>query len=213
MTSSIFQVSNGISSGRPIRKSPGVWQTPETASSTLRTPESGPRDLEIRNALLPVWAGGYGPSVRRAREVAKNIFVYSPLVLPPFGSAWQRFLNRRAFLRQLKRIIGAMGIKDPVLWTYLPTDTAIDIIRSHRTDRSVVVYYNCADFSYLTPKAKWLEKSEQELVRLSDLVFATCSAQAHKPRPTTERTSFHPVLICQHFPRRPSSRPMISLVH
>ena len=112
------------------------------------------------------------------RQVARNIFVYSPLVLPPFGRPGQRLLNRWVCLRHLKRISRAMGIKDPLLWTYLPTDTALDIIRSHRTNRSVVVYYNCADFSCLTPKAKRLEQSEQELVRLSDLVFATCSEMA-----------------------------------
>ena len=144
---------------------------------------TGVRAPGLKDAKRVAWRLGRWIRAQRsggAREVAKSIFVYSPLVLPPFGSVWQRLLNRRVFLRQLKRITRAMGIKDPVLWTYLPTDTAVDIIRSYRTDHSVVVYYNCADFSYLTPKAKQLEKSEQELVRLSDLVFATCSEQAHR---------------------------------
>lgn len=140
-----------------------------------------------------------------AREVAKNIFVYSPLVLPALGPRWQRLLNRRVLLRQLKQITRVMGIKDPLLWTYLPTDTAVDIIRDHRTDRSVIVYYNCADFSYLTPKAKLLEKSEQELVRLSDVVFATCSEQAHKLSPNAH--VFPPGVDLSAFPDETNETP------
>ena len=65
---------------------------------------------------------------RRAREVAPNIFVYSPLVLPPFGSTVRRLMNRHVFLRQLRGITRAMQMKDVLLWTYLPTDTAVDIV-------------------------------------------------------------------------------------
>src|SRR3954451_7846967 len=32
------------------------------------------------------------------REVAPNIYVCSPLVLPPFGARWQRFINRHVLL-------------------------------------------------------------------------------------------------------------------
>jgi len=112
------------------------------------------------------------------RQVAENICVYSPLVLPPFGPTWQRLLNRHVFLRQLRGIVRTLGMKDCLIWTYLPTDTAVDIIRAHRNDRSLVIYYSVADFSYLTSNGKRLEKSEKELVGLSDLVFATCSELA-----------------------------------
>jgi len=136
----------------------------------VRTP--GLRDTRRVAARLGRWtrslkSGG-------ARQVAPNIFVYSPLVLPPFGSTWRRLMNRHVFLRQLRGITRAMQMSDALLWTYLPTDTAVDIIRAHRTDRSLVVYYNTADFSYLTPNSKQLQQSEQELVRMSDLIFATC---------------------------------------
>jgi glycosyltransferase involved in cell wall biosynthesis len=139
-----------------------------------------------------------------AREVAKNIFVYSPLILPPFGSRWQRLLNLRLLLGQLKKITRVMRMKDPLLWTYLPTDTAVDIIRDHRTDRSVIVYYNCADFSFLTPKARRLAQSEQELLRLSDLVFATCSEQAHRFSRDTHAHVFPPGVDMSAFPEEAS---------
>jgi glycosyltransferase involved in cell wall biosynthesis len=142
----------------------------------VRTP--GLRDTKRVAARLRRWtrslkSGG-------ARQVAPNIFVYSPLVLPPFGSTWRRLMNRHVFLRQLRGITRAMQMSDVLLWTFLPTDTAVDIIRAHRTNRSLVIYYNAADFSYLTPNSKQLQQSEQELVRMSDLVFATCSQLASR---------------------------------
>ncbi len=144
----------------------------------IRSP--GLRDTKRVAARLGRWtrslkSGG-------AREVAPNIFVYSPLVLPPFGSTWRRLLNRYVFLRQLRGITRAMQMKDVLLWTYLPTDTAVDIIRAHRTERSLVIYYNVADFSYLTSNSKRLQQSEQELVDMSDFVFATCSKLANRFR-------------------------------
>jgi glycosyltransferase involved in cell wall biosynthesis len=117
---------------------------------------------------------------RGAREVAPNIFVYSPLVLPPFGSRWQRSLNRHFFLRHLRGITRGLGMKDILIWTYLPTDTALDIIRTHESDGSLLIYYAVADFSYLTSKTAQLERSERELLRLTDLLFVNCSKLAGK---------------------------------
>jgi glycosyltransferase involved in cell wall biosynthesis len=139
-------------------RSPGIKDTKRVASRLSRW-------------LRSLRSGG-------VRQVAENIFVYSPLVLPPFGPTWQRLLNRHVFLRQLRGIVRTLGRKDCLIWTYLPTDTAVDIIRAHKNERSLVIYYSVADFSYLTPNVKQLEKSEKELVGLSDLVFATCSELA-----------------------------------
>lgn len=195
-----------------------LWQAHQEIARRLAT--AGNRVLYIENTGVRApglrdarrVAGRLGRWIRAlrsggAREVAKNIFVYSPVVLPPFGPGWQRLLNRRILLRQLKQITRARGMKDPLLWTYLPTDTAVDIIRNHRTDRSVIVYYNCADFSYLTAKAKRLEKSEQELVRLSDLVFAMCSEQAHRLSGDTNAHVFPPGVDMSAFPEEASQPP------
>jgi glycosyltransferase involved in cell wall biosynthesis len=111
---------------------------------------------------------------RGVREVSPNIFVVSPLVAPPFGSA-SRLINRHVFLPAVARTARKMNIKDPFLWTYLPTDTAIDLIRLLATPASVVAYYCGADFSRLTTHAQSLRRTEDHLLHLSDFVFATCS--------------------------------------
>jgi glycosyltransferase involved in cell wall biosynthesis len=106
------------------------------------------------------------------RQVASNIYVCSPLVLPPFGPRWQRQLNRRLLLPLVRRTSRRLGMTDVLLWTYLPTDTSVDLVEMLRTPRSVVVYYCIADFKQLTPHVNKLRQSEQATVEASDLVFA-----------------------------------------
>lgn len=109
------------------------------------------------------------------REVSPNIFVASPIVMPPFGPRWQRFINRRLLLPMVKRIARRMEIRDALLWTYLPTDTAVDLLQMLSTPRSFVTYYCVADFSQLTPHVRQLRRSEEATLKLSDLVLTTCS--------------------------------------
>jgi glycosyltransferase involved in cell wall biosynthesis len=66
-------------------------------------------------------------------------------------------------------------MNDPLLWTYLPTDTAASLIQMLRTQRSVVVYYCGADFSQLTPSVEQFRQSEAAILKQSDLVFTFCS--------------------------------------
>jgi glycosyltransferase involved in cell wall biosynthesis len=135
------------------------------------------RDAKRVASRIGRWSGALRS--RGVREVADNVFVCSPLVLPPFGSRARRYLNH-LFLLALKRIIADLKMRDPLFWTYLPTDTAVDLIRMNRTPRSCVVYYGVADFSRLTPHTESLQRSEQELLKLSDVVFANCTELAHR---------------------------------
>jgi glycosyltransferase involved in cell wall biosynthesis len=112
------------------------------------------------------------------REVAPNIHVCSPLVCPPFGSGWRRAVNRRVFLPGLKRTARHLGFRDPIIWTYLPTDTSADLIRLLRSPESLVIYHCMADFAQLTPEVELLWASERDVLSLSDVVFASCSQLA-----------------------------------
>lgn len=114
------------------------------------------------------------------RQVAPNIYVASPLALPPFGSRWRREINRRIFLPWVQRAARSLGMRDVLVWTYLPSDTTIDLIRLMREPRSAVVYYCVADFTQLTPHVRQLVESEQEVVTESDVVFTNCAELATK---------------------------------
>src|SRR5262245_7073556 len=54
-----------------------------------------------------------------AREVAANVYVCSPLVLPPFGSRIQRKLNRHLLLPLIRRVARRLDMSDVLVWTYL----------------------------------------------------------------------------------------------
>lgn len=144
---------------------------------------TGIRSPGIRDRKRIVSRIKHWKNARRSKgacEVAPNLFISSPLVLPPFGARLRRILNRRLFLRSIAKIAAELEMNDPVIWTYLPTDTVVDLIHLIRREKSVVVYYGVADFSYLTPQADRLEESERELLRMSDVVFANCSELAQR---------------------------------
>jgi glycosyltransferase involved in cell wall biosynthesis len=141
----------------------------------------GVRSLKLRDAQRVVkrlarWTRSL--SSEGVQPIDPNLSVYSPLVLPPFGPAWRRHLNRRLLLPMVRRSAQRWGIRDPLLWTLLPTDTALDLINLFRTPRSTVVYYSLADFSQLTPYVSQLRQSEKDIVQQSDLVFANSSRLA-----------------------------------
>ncbi|MGB9182217.1 MAG: glycosyltransferase [Pyrinomonadaceae bacterium] len=106
------------------------------------------------------------------RQVAPNLYVCSPLVMPPLGRRWQRISNRRFLLPFIARAARRLHMRDPILWTFLPTDTASDIINLLRTPSSVVIYHCLADFSLLASEPHRLVHNEEQLLQLCDLVLA-----------------------------------------
>jgi glycosyltransferase involved in cell wall biosynthesis len=163
-----------------------LWQAPQEIA--LRLSRAGNRVLFVENTGVrtPVlrdfsrmktrlldWVRTWRTS--GAFPIEGNLRVCSPLVLPPFGPAWRRSINRRLLLPRIARIAAGMGMRDPILFTFLPTDTALEIIGSLRTNRSVVVYYCGADFAQLASSAADLAVSERRVLSESDLVLATCS--------------------------------------
>ncbi|MDQ2974622.1 MAG: glycosyltransferase [Acidobacteriota bacterium] len=92
--------------------------------------------------------------------------------MPPFGGSWQRRLNRKIFLPLIRNTARRLGLRDVLIITYLPSDTAVDLIELLRSPRSLIIYYCVADFAQLTPQVDLLRESEKSLLQLSDLVFA-----------------------------------------
>jgi glycosyltransferase involved in cell wall biosynthesis len=160
-----------------------LWQGPQEIASRLA--RAGNRVLYVENTGVraPKWEDARrvrqrvtrwaGAAVRRGvRQIEPNLFVCSPLVMPPFGAPWQEALNRRVLLKAITQSTSRLGLRDPVLWSFLPTNTANDIIRLLRSPRSLVLYYCVADFSQLASDPQRLAQSERELIEMSDLVFA-----------------------------------------
>lgn len=165
------------------------WQAPQELA--LRLSQAGNRVLYLENT------GIRSPGLRDTRrivrrlkhwaralrkhnvsEVAPNLWIHSPLVLPPFGSAIREYFNRYLFLPLIGRVARQLGMQDPVIWTFLPTDTTLGLVSSLSSSRSSVVYYCAADFAQLTDSSQQLARNEAELVRRSDVVFTICDQLA-----------------------------------
>lgn len=164
-----------------------VWQGHQEIS--LRLAAAGNRVFYIENTGIraPGWgdAARIGSRIKRwvktlwsggIRQVAPNVWVCSPLVMPPFGAHWQRRLNRRLFLPLIRRAVRRLGFNANVVWTYLPSDTALDLLNLLRTPESVTAYYCGADFPELVTDGDRLCATEIELANVCDVVFANCEA-------------------------------------
>ncbi|MFL6337293.1 MAG: glycosyltransferase [Pyrinomonadaceae bacterium] len=127
---------------------------------------------------------------RGVRQVGKNLYVCSPLVMPPFGPS--RGVNERVLLPRVVRAARRLGIEDALILTYLPTDTALELVRQLRTPRSVVVYYRIDNLAALTPHAEELRRSERALVETSDLVLANSHELARLPSETSGNVHVFP---------------------
>ena len=124
------------------------------------------------------WAGSLPDG--GVRQVSPGLYVCSPLILPPFGSATRRHVNRRVLFPFLLRAVERLRFKPDIIWTFLPTDTATDLVRLFKKTKSVVVYYCIADFAELTPHHNEILSSEHMTIELSDVVFAQCQELAER---------------------------------
>lgn len=115
----------------------------------------------------------WGAVPLRVRQAEPNLFTLTPPPLLPFGNV-KRVINRvnqRILAYYVKRAIARLGLRNYVLWSYLPT--AIDIL-DHLEPAAIV--YHCVDEhsafpGFVDPKTVWAY--DQALCRRADLVICT----------------------------------------
>jgi uncharacterized SAM-binding protein YcdF (DUF218 family) len=117
-------------------------------------------------------------SIRGFKQQAENLFVYSPIFLPFPYSKIARRINKHIILSPLRRWMKVMEFHEPIIWTFLPTGIALDII--HNVNNKLLVYYCIADFYQLVDNPKKVKKTEDELIKKSDLIFAQGKALEEK---------------------------------
>lgn len=119
-------------------------------------------------------------SIKGFREEFKNLYIYSPLILPFPYSKFAQWINKYLLILPLKRWIKSIEFYDPIVWTFLPTRITLDIINS--VDKKLLVYYCIADFYELAGGPKKVKKTENELIRKSDLIFVQGNVLKEKCR-------------------------------
>src|SRR5207237_1183692 len=157
-----------------------IWQGHQEIMSTLaaqghrvlfventgvRAPRA--RDLpRVRQRIRNWWRGTKG-----FREERPNLFVYSPLLLPLPYSRVARWINRFVLMRALRRWMRATGFFRPIVWTFLPTPLALDLLRE--VDPQLTIYYCIDDLASSSIGARRIVPHEERLFREADLVFVT----------------------------------------
>lgn len=109
-------------------------------------------------------------STKGFRKETDNLFIYSPIALPFPYSKIARWINRKMMLNPLKQWMKAMDFHDVIMWTFLPTGIALDII--NELDKKLLIYYYIADFNALADRPAKLRRTEESLFKKCDLVFA-----------------------------------------
>lgn len=159
-----------------------LWQGPQEVMTRLARGGSSVVYVEhagIRRPYLADWRRvaqrlrdwGSAPAGRRA-DVDPRITIVSPVVLPFPWSRVARSLNRMLFAQRLPERTRRMGVRSPVVWSFVPTPLAVDTMRAFRPSRTAAVYYCVADFEALADDPWRMRASEDELLADVDVVLA-----------------------------------------
>lgn len=157
-----------------------IWQGHQEIMSTLAA--DGHRVLFVENTGVRGPALGDMPRVRKRilswwratkgfREERENLFVYSPLLLPFPYSRLARWINGYFMFRAMRRWSDIIGFHRPILWSFLPTPLALDLIAA--IDPRLTIYYCIDDLARSSPGARKIVTSEEKLFKQADLVFVT----------------------------------------
>ena len=179
-----------------------IWQGHQEIMSTLAA--EGHRVLFVENTGVRAPSVGDLPRIRKRllawwratkgfRQERENLFVYSPLVLPFPYSRFARWLNALFIRRALKRWMDVTAFRRPIVWTFLPTPLALDLIRA--LDPQLTIYYCIDDFASSSIGAKKIVASEQQLFREADLVFVTSEKLRQKAAAVSERVHLFPFAV------------------
>ena len=132
-------------------------------STGNRNPTASVRDLRRAWKKLRQGFGG-------CRTVAKNIYVFSPLVIPFHGNRAARWINRRVLHWSMRRTCRKLGFQNPITWTFVPSSA--DVAGS--LGEQLVIYHCVDEYSKFTgtDKAGILEM-ERRLMEKADLVVVS----------------------------------------
>jgi uncharacterized SAM-binding protein YcdF (DUF218 family) len=109
--------------------------------------------------------------VRGIRKEKDNLYIYSPLVLPFPYSRIIRKINKFILLSILRKWLNIMDFDNPVIWTFLPTGTTLDLVNN--LNKKLIIYHCADNFINSSLAAKKIKNTERVLIKRSNLVFTT----------------------------------------
>jgi len=147
----------------------------------LRRPQLAGRDL--RRIARRLATGLRGP------RAVDGLHVLSPLVLPLHDRAWARRLNARLLPALVGRAARRLGLRDPLLWGYVPqAEMLLDVLRPAQ------VLYHCVDdiAAHERIDTQSFAAAEERFARRADVVLASAPALVEKMRRLSDRVVYAP---------------------
>jgi len=146
---------------RLARKNRVLWVN----STGNRNPTASVRDFRRVIKKLRQYCSG-------CRCVEKNIYVFSPLVIPFHGSRAARWMNRWMLTWSLRRACRKLGFHKPITWSFVPSSG--DVAGS--LGEEFVMYYCVDEYSQFTGTDKTaILDMERRLMEKSKLVIVSSS--------------------------------------
>jgi glycosyltransferase involved in cell wall biosynthesis len=132
-----------------------------------------------------------GGAVRPRPAAFPRLRIVAPVLLPFPKARVARIVNH-VLIRRLARSIRRLSGPDPIIFSFLPSGEARELIARVGGPGSVVVYYCVADFVALAEDQSALVASETQLVRSADLVFVNSSRFAERFSALNPRVFYFP---------------------
>ena len=109
----------------------------------------------------------FGSSFKNSKQIP-SLEVITPFVLP-FKNKLVEFINKKLFIRLLCLLLKSRGINNPIIWTYLVTPDALELITNMEPQFLV---YDCV-FDIITHPdyPKETASFEKIVIESADLIF------------------------------------------
>ncbi len=179
-----------------------IWQGHQQIMSMLAS--QGNRVLFVENTgVRPPRLGDLGrlrhrvyrwwTSTRGFRQETPNLHVFSPLVLPWPYSRLARWINRVLLLRAIRRWMRVMKFRRPIVWTFLPTPLARELLWA--LEPEVSIYYCIDDLAASSFPARKIQRTEEKMFREVDLVFVTSEKLRARAARFSDRVHLFPFAV------------------
>ncbi len=126
-------------------------------------------------------------ALKRPREVKKNIWVWSPILIPFQKYTFIRKINRIILNWRLNYLLKKLNFKKEIFWTYNPITLNIFDIEEYK-----LLIYHCVDDIKHQPSMPFdiISKSENQLFKRSDIIFTT-SINLYKRAKEINKNSYY----------------------